>query len=84
MKYGIYSYRDVKAGFMPPQADANDFTAKRGFAYAVNNNNIMNFSPKDYDLYKVGEFDVDNGIIIGFKVPELICSGVSVLSEKSE
>lgn len=65
---------------MPPQCDQNDQTAIRGFAYAVNNNNIMNFSAKDYDLYKVGEFDVDKGIINAIKVPVLIASGINVVN----
>lgn len=80
MKYGIYSYRDLKVGFMPVQCDQNDLSAKRGFSYAINNNNIMNFSAKDYDLYKVGEFDIEKGVIESYKVPVLIASGVSVLS----
>lgn len=65
---------------MPPQCDQNDQTAIRGFAYAINNNNVMNFSPKDYDLYKVGEFDVDKGVINALKVPVLIASGVNVIN----
>lgn len=65
---------------MPIQCDQNDQTAIRGFAYAINNNNVMNFSPKDYDLYKVGEFDVDKGVINALKVPVLIASGVNVIN----
>lgn len=82
MKYGIYSYRDVKCGFMPPQCDQNDAAAIRGFSYAVNNNNLMNFAPKDYDLYKVGEFDVEKGIIEALDVPVIIASGYSVYQEE--
>lgn len=48
----------------------------------MNNNDLMNFSAKDYDLYKVGEFDVDKGTIVPLKVPVLICSGSSVIGEK--
>lgn len=78
MKYPMYSYRDTKVGFMPPQCDQNDLTAKRGFAFAVNNNKgVMNFAPKDYDLYKVGFFDTNSGEVIS-QVPELICSGSQV------
>lgn len=83
MKYGIYSYRDAKAkAFMPPQCDQNDATAIRGFSYAVNNNDIMNFSPGDYELFKLGEFDVDTGIINAENVPILLKSGVSVFEDK--
>ena len=78
MKYPLYSYRDIKIGFMPPQADTSDQTAIRGFSYAVNTKEgLMNFSPKDFDLYKVGEFDTETGQITGM-MPELIVSGTSV------
>lgn len=82
MKYGIYSYRDVKCGFMPPQCDQNDAAAIRGFSYAVNNNNLMNFAPKDYDLFKIGEFDVEKGIIVPLEVPLILASGYTVYEEK--
>lgn len=82
MKYPLYSYRDVKVGFMPPQADQSDQSAIRGFSYAINGNNgMMNFAPKDFDLYKVGEFDTETGEVKPC-VPELIVSGVNVFGEK--
>lgn len=78
MKYPVYSYRDQKVGFMPPQCDQSDQSAVRGFSYAINGNNgMMHFSPKDFDLYKVGEFDTDNGTIEPC-TPVLIASGSSV------
>lgn len=82
MKYPVYSYRDLKVGFGQPVVDMNDQSAIRGFSFAVNqNSNIMNFSPKDYDLYRIGEFDSEKGILISEKVPVLVVSGVSVLNE---
>lgn len=78
MKYPMYCYRDQKVGFMPPQADQNDNTAIRGFAYAINSRDgLMNFSPKDYDLYKVGEFDTETGQLTPC-TPALVVSGSSV------
>lgn len=82
MKYPIFSYRDNKVGFGQPITDMNDQSAIRGFSYAINNNQgLMNFSPKDFDLYKIGEFDSEKGIILGYKAPELIVSGASVFNE---
>lgn len=76
--YPLYCYRDLKAGFMYPQVDMNDDTAKRGFAFAVNKNEgVMNFQPKDYELYRVGEFNVEKGTIESY-TPVLICTGVEV------
>lgn len=78
MKYPLFSYRDVMVGFMPPQADQSEQTAIRGFSYAINNKEgLMNFSPKDYDLYKVGVFDTESGTIEPC-TPVLIVAGTSV------
>lgn len=80
MKYPVYSYRDLKVAFGQPIVEMNDQTAIRGFAYAINQNQgLMNFSPKDYDLYRIGEFDAEKGILIPEKVPVLVMSGVSAL-----
>ena len=83
MKYPMYSYRDVKVGFGSPICDMSDQSAVRGFAYAINNKDgMMNFSPKDFDLYKVGMFDTEKGVIVPEKVPVLVVSGMSVFEEK--
>lgn len=82
MKYPIYSIKDNKVGFMMPQADQNDASAIRGFSFAINNSDsIMGFSPNDYDLYKIGEFDSDKGKLIT-QVPDLIVSGSSLVGAK--
>lgn len=78
----IYSYRDSKVGFGSPIVEHNEQTAVRGFSYAVNSNDgLMNFSPKDYDLYKIGEFDIEKGVIVPELVPILICTGTSVITD---
>ena len=56
MKRTLYCIRDNLSGFGTPVFDVSDQTAKRAFSYAINNNADMNFSPSDYDLYKVGTF----------------------------
>lgn len=82
MKYPVFAIRDEKVGFMFPQCDQGERSAIRGFSFAVNNpEGIMNFSPKDYDLFRIGEFDSEKGTIEGC-LPELVCSGTSVLNEK--
>lgn len=57
MKKRLYAIRDNKSGFWTPREDMNDDTAKRNFSYLVNTNEMVGFSPIDYDLYYVGEFD---------------------------
>lgn len=79
MKLPIYSIRDVHVGFMAPRIDSNDMTARRWFAFEINNRDgVMNFSPKDFDLYKIGEFEQETGQIFSC-LPELVVSGVNVL-----
>lgn len=83
MKYPIYCYRDVKVGFLPPQCDQNDATAIRGFSFAINGNDgIMNYSPKDFDLYRIGEFDSDTGMIVS-ENPVVVATGINVLGDKT-
>lgn len=80
MIYPVYAVRDIHVGFNAPMTDVNDNVAKRNFAYAINNesNGVMNFAPKDYDLYQVGTFDTLNGSLEPLAVPKLICTGTSV------
>lgn len=82
MKFPIYSYRDKEVGFGSPIVESNDITAKRGFSMQMNNpSGIMNFSPGDFDLYRIGEFDPDNGMIVPESVPVLVCTGISVIGD---
>lgn len=82
MKYPIYSIRDKKSGYGFPQVDTNDFTCKRGFALAINNNDLMNANPDDYEVYKIGTFDTDKGKIDAFNITELVCTGLEVHGAK--
>lgn len=85
MKYPLYCVRDNKVGFQPQiLVEQNDASAVRGFSFAINNpQGIMNYSPTDFDLFKIGDFDVDTGKIESC-VPENVCSGYSVFTEKEK
>lgn len=64
MILGIYVMRDVKTGFLTPSFDSNDQTAIRNFAHAVcQPSSILAFQPKDFSLYKLGEYDTDSGFL---------------------
>lgn len=82
MKYPLYSVRDVKQAFWPPQVEQNEAVAVRNFSLMVNTNSITAFTPSDFDFYKVGEFDSQKGTIEALDVPEFVCSGSSVFNEK--
>lgn len=84
MKYPVYSYRDNKSenGFGVPILEENEATAIRRFGFEVNRaGSMMLFSPSDFDLYKVGDFDTKKGELTGC-VPEFVVSGISVFNEK--
>lgn len=73
----IYAVRDVNVGFNQPFCDVNDEAAKRGFSYAVNNSDLMGFRPGDFDLYCLGSYSTDTGMI-DQEIPVLICHATEV------
>lgn len=77
MKYGIYSIRDSAANvFTAPTIDITDESAIRGFSQAVNNSgSMMNFSPSDFTLYRIGTLDVEAGTIDPISPPSMIVCG---------
>lgn len=83
-KYPVYSIRDkVRNKFDTNlMLQDNDQSALRSFSYIVNNpNGIQNFSPTDFDLFKIGSYDCDSGQFESM-LPEFIVNGGSVLVEK--
>lgn len=83
MIYPIYCIRDQKVGFQPQIiVEQSDQSAIRGFSYSINGNTgLMNYSPTDFDLFKIGEFDTETGKIDSV-IPVNICSGISVYGDK--
>lgn len=79
MKYGIYSVRDCLNGFGVPVCDFNDGTAKRNFRSSLVGHQIAN--PSDYDIFRIGHFDVDTGIVSPEASPVLIMRGIDVGKE---
>lgn len=78
MKYGVYSIRDARTGFLPPTVDINDSSAMRNFAHACMQKESLLFSHiEDYALYKIGDFFTDSGTI-SEQLPELILDGSSI------
>lgn len=83
MIYKLFSIRDKYTGFMSPAPDVSEESAKRQFAFAVNNNpGVMNFSPRDYDLYEIGTYDNESGKIEALIPVKFIINGGELISEK--
>lgn len=83
MRFPLYSIRDTKAGsFQNPVVSANDFTVSRSFAESIvtRRDPIISFSPADFDLFQIGEFDTDTGIVTPLAVIRLVCNAAEVMS----
>lgn len=79
MKFGLYSIKDAKTGFMTPVVEQNDASALRNFAHAVNlPDSIMHDCPNDFSLFKVAFFDTDDGVE-ELSIPALIADASEVL-----
>lgn len=78
MKMNMYSVRDLATDqFNQPFCELADEAAIRGFSYQINNNGIMGFKPTDFQLFQVGEFDLQKGDVASV-LPVLICRGEDV------
>lgn len=83
MDYGIYSILDAKTGFLSVSLDQNDASAQRNFAHACKRTDSLFFThPNDYDLYKVGKFNSDSGVIEPIVPPKHIVSARSLVESE--
>lgn len=81
MIYGVYSMRDVKTGFMSPVVEPNDDAAARNFYHSVSvSEGILFTYASDFDLYKLGTFDSDSGLLSPIVPPILVAQGSHALS----
>lgn len=84
MKIKIYAIKDTKIGFMNPFLNHNDGTAIREFTNGANEptKNAINTNPEDKELWALGEYDDQTGIIES-KVNFLIKAN-DVITKKGE
>lgn len=79
MKYGLYTMKDEKVGYLQVTQDVNDYTAIRNFTHAITaEGSLFNANKSDFKLYKLGEFDSATGEIVLCSTIELICDGGSL------
>lgn len=79
MIFGVYSIRDKETGFMSPICDSSDGAAKRNFSRAVNaSEGVIPYSPADFDLFKIGEFDAQKGEITPISPAVFVVNGASL------
>lgn len=64
MLYNLYAIRDSKTGFMTPVCEVNEDAAIRNFYHSVAaSDGILRTFSKDFDLYQIGTYDTDKGVI---------------------
>ena len=80
MKFGVYSIRDVRQGFLSPTVEMSDTVAVRNFSHAVmKGDSLLQSFSSEYDLYKIGEFDTDSGLVTPVTPIEFLVSADSVM-----
>lgn len=80
MTYGVYSIRDHYGSFGTIFCHTNENTAKRYFGRIVcNSDTDAAFSPADFDLYHVADFDDQSGLVSVVTPVEFVCNGVDMV-----
>lgn len=83
MTYPIYSVRDLKGDFYAPRIEQNDDSAIRWFSMTVNTpETLTNFSPADFQLFRIGSFDSEIGLITPLNLPVFLISGNEVIGKE--
>ena len=81
----IYAIKDVKAGFMNPFYLQNDEIAIRSFKKAANDvqSNAVNDFPEDKELWYLGTYDEDTGLITG-EQPKFLIKALDCIVKTKE
>ena len=81
----IYSIKDVKAGFMNPIYLLNDEIAIRSIKKAANDvqPNAVNDFPEDKELWYLGTFDEDTGLISAVQ-PKFLVRVIDFIEKRGE
>ncbi len=75
-----YSIRDQKTQeFLHPITSVNEETAVREFYNTLEQVPLMRTHPKDFDLYYLGSFDTDSGILNPVPAVQFIISGLDCI-----
>ena len=75
MTVNLYAVRDVKSTYMSPVVGSNDAQAMRAFRAGMRSVPEFEVSPADFELYRIGEYNNESGLISPTIPPVWICSG---------
>ena len=80
----LYSIYDKKSGLMSPLFSAeNDFIARRAFFRSADSGDLAVF-PEDFDLYKIGDFNLHSGELKGIIPAEFVCSAIEFVNRSDK
>ena len=79
----VYAIYDAKSTFLDPVVDSGDASARRAFAFAINNGGLMGFAPGDFQLYHIADYDTVTGLLTALSPYDLVSHGLEVYNEKS-
>lgn len=83
--YPVCAIRDSLIGFYPATVEQSTQAAIRNFSMAVNSGNgSISFSPADFTLFHVGNFNSKKGTLEPLNPIEQLASGIQVYGEKNE
>ena len=71
----MYALKDELNGFAPPIPFNNDEIAKRYFKEMCAENITVKYSPMDFSIWHIGEFNTTTGTITSGTGPTLIMRG---------
>lgn len=63
MIMNLYAIKDELNGFTWPTPIPNDEMAKRHLREMITNNPSMKIEPKDFSIWRIGEFNTETGLI---------------------
>lgn len=85
--YPVCSIRDKLSRFYPISVEETEKAAIRNFAMVVNafkSSSVISFSPSDYELYLVGYWNSDKGLLEPVSPLKLLANGSDLVGVKYE
>lgn len=79
MKYLMYSICDKATSYLFPFPAYTDQAAIRNFSTEINTSPMAKAHPEDFELFCVGEFDMETGLIEAYMPNKHVVSGISVV-----
>lgn len=84
MIYPVYALRDAAAhAFLAPTLNSSDEAARRDLAHAVasDTTGMIGFKPQDFDLYRIGLYDSESGLLTPLSPVELVVNAAALVGD---